>query len=66
MCPLAEELGVLWNKTHDVRTGGRSTVSADDDSVPELDGHNRCLDNAPVPQSTSPSSLRYLGDVHRG
>ena len=47
--PLAEDLGIWWNDTHDIRTSGRPTVSADDDPILELDGHNRCLDNAPIP-----------------
>ena len=48
MGSLVEGLGIWWNETYDVSTSGRPTVSADDDSVLELDGHNRCLDRAPI------------------
>ena len=57
MRPLVEGLGIRRNETYDVGTSGRPTVSADNDSVLELDGHNRCLDNAPIPNQ--PLRLRY-------
>lgn len=59
--PLAENLDMRLNETYDVGTGRRPTVSTDDDPVLELDGHNRCLDNSPLPNQ----SLRPCDDIRK-
>ena len=45
---LARYLGVQLSKTYDVCAGRRSTISADDYPILELDGHNRRLDIVPI------------------
>jgi hypothetical protein len=63
---LAENLDLWLNKTYDVRTGRRSTVSTDDDPILELDGHNGCLDNAPLPNQPLHPRCGIWGNIRRG